>query len=435
MFAVARRPWAAIIVTGLLLFGAWAVSTREQGHHVRLAFASGVGLAPGLDVQANGVDVGKIDEVSLSDGQPIVKIGISDDRVWPLHRGTTAEIRYGTTIGNGTRRIDLVPGPSSAPKVPEGGIIAEASTTSPTEFDQVFDTLNASSRSDLQHLAVNLDSSLTGKETALGHDLQATPPALKSLADLMTGLGADSAALRELVSSGDRVTRTLASRGAKIRSLMTVAAATFNTFSNNTRGVQNSLEKFPGFLKQTRKTLNRLDPSVDGLDALMADLKPGASKLNSFAVVARPTMASLRSTLPHVVGTATTARKAAPDITKLLANGVPFMKKLDPTLTSLTPMLSCLRPYAPEIAGFFSNWASFTQAFDATSHYARVRGVVSQTAFNDNPMTSKQLVDLTGAIYAGLRPPGLNAGHPLFMPECGVGQDVMDPAKDWEEGK
>jgi hypothetical protein len=61
--------------------------------------------------------------------------------------------------------------------------------------------------------------------------------------------------------------------------------------------------------------------------------------------------------------------------------------------------------------------------------------VVSQTAFNDTPLTSKQMVDATGAIYAGLRPPGLNAGHPLFMPECGVGQDVLDPAKDWEAGK
>lgn len=432
---IVGRPWPVLGCLGVLVFAAWAVNTRHQSHHVKLAFTSAVSIAPGLDVQANGVDVGKVDKVQLVDGQPIVTIGISDDRVWPLHAGTTAEIRYGTTIGNGTRRIDLVPGPSKGRELPEDGLISEKTTANPTEFDQMFNTLNENSRADLQGMSANLDTALSGKETAIGHDLEVAPPAIKALGGFVAGLADDTTALSNLVRSADRVTGTLAARQAKIRSLMTVASKTFATFSANTTGVRESIERFPAFLRQTRTTLRRLDPSVDKLDALMDDLAPGAGKLSTFAAVARPTLASLRKTLPDVVDVAKTARKAGPDITGVLADGVPFMKKLDPTLTSLTPIVGCLRPYAPELAGFLSNWASFTQAYDGTSHYARVRAVVSQTAFNDNPLNSKQLVDLTGAIYAGLRPPGLNSGHPVFMPECGVGQDVLDPSKDWESGK
>jgi hypothetical protein len=133
-----------------------------------------------------------------------------------------------------------------------------------------------------------------------------------------------------------------------------------------------------------------------------------------------------------------TATDSAPEITALLRVGAPFMTMTAPVLSDLAPMLGCIRPYAPEIAGFFTNWASFSQGFDGTSHYARVRGVEGPTSLNDVPdLTTAQFLAAAGVgtVYAGLRPPGYNGGKPQFMPECGVGRDVLDPAKDWEDGR
>src|SRR5438132_6616917 len=120
------HPWYAVLAVGAVAFVLWAVGTRSQPHHVRAEFSSAFNLVSGLSVDVDGLEVGKISGVhyvnDLSGGRAIVDIGISDSQYWPLHAGTTVETRWGTTIGNGTRRLDLIPGPSSAPAIPDGGI-------------------------------------------------------------------------------------------------------------------------------------------------------------------------------------------------------------------------------------------------------------------------------------------------------------------------
>ena len=111
------KPWSLIVIAGLVAFGYWAVQSRSTDHTVRAAFSSAVSVVSGLDVQIDGVDVGKVKKVEYEDGQALVDLGIDAD-AWPLRRGTKAEIRFGTTIGNGTRNVALEPGPDSAPPIP-----------------------------------------------------------------------------------------------------------------------------------------------------------------------------------------------------------------------------------------------------------------------------------------------------------------------------
>src|SRR5260370_2710162 len=80
----------------------------------------------------------------------MIGCGIKDGRYWPLHQGTTATLRFGTTIGNGTRYISLSPGPASNPALPENGIITTNHTVAAVEFDEVFTTFDSSTRSPLQ---------------------------------------------------------------------------------------------------------------------------------------------------------------------------------------------------------------------------------------------------------------------------------------------
>lgn len=432
------RPWAVLAGLALIAFAVWAYGTRTQAHHVVVAFDSATSIATGMDVQVGGVDVGKVAGVERRDGQAIVRLGIDDDSVWPLHDGTTAAVRFGTTVGNGTRRIDLVPGPASARPLPENGVIPARHAISPTEFDQLFDTFDAATRDDVRGLARNGAATLRDRSATLDAALQRTAPGMEAVSGVLADLGSDERALRTFIDRTGGAMAQLASRRAQIRALMTVGAQTFRTFAANTSGVQRSLEQAAPTLVAARGTLARLDRSVGRLDALLADLGPGARALRPLAAAARPALAALRRTVPEARGTVRTATHSAPEITALLRDGAPFMTKTAPVLSDLAPMLACIRPYAPEIAGFFTNWASFSQAFDGTSHYARVRGVEGPTSLNDVPdLTTAQFLAAAGAgtVYAGLRPPGYNGGKPQFMPECGVGRDVLDPAKDWEDGR
>jgi ABC-type transporter Mla subunit MlaD len=58
-FAV-DHPWVPILAGLLVLFVWWVHATRTQPHHLKAAFTSAVSIAPGLDVQIDGVDVGKV---------------------------------------------------------------------------------------------------------------------------------------------------------------------------------------------------------------------------------------------------------------------------------------------------------------------------------------------------------------------------------------
>lgn len=432
---VLDKPWVVLGVIGLVAFTLWAIGSRTSDHKIRASFTGAVSVAPGLDVQIDGVDVGKIGKVKYDDGQALVEIGI-DDESWPLHQGTTAALRFGTTLGNGTRRIDLVPGPTSAPEIPENGIISTKDTVTPVEFDKVFDTFTPRTRAAFRGFFKGGAENLQTRAPQLNRGIRRTAPALEATGDVFQDLAADEGALRQLVASGYRTTNVLAAKRPQISDLMTVAAATFDTFARNSDGIRASLDEFAPTLVDTRSTLRRTDRSIAGLDGLVGDLKPAVAALKPFTRIARPAAADLSRLAPAANATLASLRTNAPAITRLLKDGVPFSKQASPVLSTLGVQLNCVRPYAPEIGAFFSNWSSFTQGYDNTSHYGRVKAVVNATSFTGYPaMDTKAFLDTAGAglTYAMPRPPGLNAGKPWLLPECGAGADALDPTKDPED--
>jgi len=426
------HPWVVVGLIAFTVFSFWVYGTRTQKHEIRAVFSEAVSLYSGLDVRVDGIDAGKIKKIENVDGQAIVTLGIDDDEVWPLHRGTTATIRFGSTIGNGTRIIDIDPGPKSAPELADGGVIANAQTIETTEFDQVFDTFDGKTRKSLQGMLGNTGDTFGPRAKQIQEAVTETGPGLDAIGGFADDLSRDEAALHALVANTNRVTRTLAARRNDLSGLVQVAAATFNEFARNTTGIQGSLDRFAPAMRETRTTLTRLDTSVGHLDNLMTDLKPGARELGALATDLRPAMASLRTTVPLAVSTFRTARTAAPSITNLLKKSQPFSAKAAPALTDLAPMVACIRPYAPEIAGLLTTWASWTSNYDSSGHVGRLWANAGPSSLTSAPqaMTSELFASATGSGYGLVRPPGYLAGKPWFIPECGYGPEGLDPSKD-----
>lgn len=418
----------------MVLFGFWVASTRTQEHHVRAVFPAATSLVPGLDVQAHGVDVGKISSVEYVDGRAVVGLGIDDDQVWPLRRGTTATIRYGTTAGNGTRRIDLVPGPEDAPEIEDGGIIASRDTRAPVEFDEIFRMMDHASRTHMRSLVDRTAKTLEDRAGKLNAGIRATAPALENAGGLLGDLAADQAALRNLITGTHRAAGTLDAHREQVAGIISLASQTFAEFAANTRAIGESIELAPDTLKDARSTLARLDGSVDKLTTLVKDAGPGAAELPRLATDARPAVARLARTAPVLTDLLRSGRRTAPDITELLKEAAPFARRLTPILTDVAPMFGCLRPYTPEIAGAMSNWASYAKNHDDYGHYARMNVLGGPTSLTSQPpIATSTVTQGTGIRYAMPRPPGQNEGRPWFLPECGVGPDALDPTKDPED--
>lgn len=428
---VISNPWAIILAIGAVAFAWWVAGTRKQEHHVRAVFTTAPNLYKGLDVRVDGLDAGKVSKIEEVDGKAVVTIGLKDDTFWPLKQGTTATLRFGSTIGNGTRIIDLNPSRTGT-ALPENGIIGNARTVEATEFDDFFNTFDKTTRSALQGALKGTADTFSPRTKQLGDGLEQAGPGLTQVGGLASDLASDDVALRAFVVNTDRVTRTLAARQGSISDLVSVAAATFGAFARNTQGIKDSLDRFAPALQESRTTLARLDGSVGHLNNLVTDLAPGAKALAPMARELRPALAQLRQTVPAAVDAFRTGRKISPEFTTLLKQAQPFSKKAAPALTGLVPVAGCIRPYAPDIAGFLVNWTSFNQGYDDVSHFGRIWvnfGLSSVTSLPSG-ITSADWSALTGAKYALIRPPGLASGTPWFQPQCGAGPEVLDPKND-----
>lgn len=429
------RPWTLIAIGAAALLVYWAVGTRSQPHHVKASFQTAIGIRPGLDIQMAGIDVGKVSDVTYSDGRAIVSLGIDDD-AWPLRRGTTATLRFGTTVGNGTRRVDLLPGPRSAPALAEGGVIPARDTITPVEFDDVFNTFDARTRDRVRSVAGRAARSVDGAARPIAQALRRGPAATEAVAGLMGDLAADEVALDGLMIGADRLTRTLAPRRAEISDLVAVAAATFDTLGRHSADVRTVIGDLPATLARTRTTLARLDRTSVQATGLMRTLAPGTARLPRLATDLSRASVSLRDVAPRAVRAADTAITVAPATRRLLDRATPFLRDVRPLLTDLAPAVACLRPYAPEVAGTLTNWAGFSGHYDSLSHYGRIHAVEGATSVNANPLTSAEFLRaVPGLKYAMPRPPGLNAGQPWFQPECGAGPDALDATKDPEAAR
>lgn len=433
---VLDRPWTLILAALAVVLVVAIVKGRSQPHEVKAAFTAGVSLASGLDVQVDGVDVGKITKVEQQDGLAIVTIGIKDEEVWPLRQGTTAALRFGTTIGNGTRLVALEPGPKTAPPIPEGGVISRKHTRTPVEFDQVFNTLDARTRRRLRSMLAGTSTALRGHEKGLQAGLRNAPSALQTTGDLIGDLLSDETALKGLVANTDRVTRTLGGRQQVISDLLTVAASTFQAFGQRTANVQASLDRLAPTLQDVDATLDRSDSSLDKVDKAFQELEPGARELPSLARTANRALVRLEDVAPVAVKTLTTARDVAPRLRSLLDTGSPLMHPGTRALTTASPMLDCVLPYTPDVVGFFTNWPSAGKNYDRLHHYARVYVREGVSSLNGLLPNSEAVIGANSLgfdyRYAMPRPPGLNDGKPYFLPKCGITKDSLDVTKDPE---
>jgi ABC-type transporter Mla subunit MlaD len=422
------HPWLIVLAIGAVAFAVWAYGTRQVPHQVRAVFAEAPDLYTGEDVQVDGIDAGKVTSVNYSDGTAIIGVGVQDMSYWPLHQGTTVTLRYGTTVGNGTRYIQLDPGPESAPPIPENGIITENHTVGSVEFDQLFNAFNRPTRAQFQGAMAGIGGVVATRTGQIGAGVDQTGPALRSIAGFASALAYDQHSLESLVISGAEVTSALSAHDAQISDLVSNAAGTFNAFASDTSGLAGSIDQLPATLTQARGTLARLDTSISHLNRFVTDLAPGASRLEALSSNLLRAMTDLRTTIPIADRTLAAGTRAAPRITALLQVAQPFSSVAAPALTSLAPMVACVRPYAPELAGLLSTWSSWTQGYDGLGHVGRLWANAGPSSVTSTPLTPQQFVQATGQGYALIRPPGYNAGRPAFNPDCGVTAAGLDPA-------
>ena len=417
---------AAVAVVVLVL-----VLTGGSSHTLYAGFDNINQVAEGQEVHVAGRKVGQVDGMELVDGQARVKLKLKDE-VWPMPKGTTARVRWGSTTSYLSRYIELYPGKDGAGELEDGAFLSR--NKSSVELDEAFRIFRGNTADETRAVVDDLGEALDGQGDDLKRGVAAAPSGLDAVGDLVRELAADEERLRTLAVAGDQTTSALAAKADDLRELVTSAAGTMEELAEHTTAQQRSLERAPRTFTTSTVTLARLDGSLDKLDALVTDIRPGAPALRRMSRTARDTLATLRAVAPLATATLDRGTAASPLLKRLFDVATPFFPQARAAFATFNPMLACLRPYGPEIAGFLETWSGQIKNYDAEGHYARSFPLTVMPALlpgtQNKPAAALRLQP--GLTYAMPRPPGLNAGKPWFQPQCGAGQDSLDPNKDPE---
>jgi phospholipid/cholesterol/gamma-HCH transport system substrate-binding protein len=427
------RAGAALAVV-LVVVGA-IVLAGNGGHTLKATFPSAVNVVPGAEVRTGGLRVGKVESISVHGSAARLTLAIDDDRIWPLRQGTRAGIRLGGTVSYANRYVELTPGPGNARALPDGAELPAQDATSPFEFDELFNTFDTKTRAGLGRLIDRGAATLGPRGAELRAGLRDGGHALGEAGKTFAALSADPRALETLVRAGAATAGELARNDPQLRDLIDGAAETLTTVAETESGVRATIRRLPATLRTARATLARLDSSLGGVDGLVRDIAPGARRLRRVAAPLRSAVGTLGDVAPQLGATLRRVQRSGPTIARFLDDAVPQVQRLRPTLRRLEPMTACLRAYTPEIASFFSTWASLSTNLDASGRYAQLNGQAYPFP-NVMPVPSATVVRTFPQLrYALLRPPGLNADQPWLRPSCGADEKILDPANDPEASR
>jgi phospholipid/cholesterol/gamma-HCH transport system substrate-binding protein len=179
---------------------------------------------------------------------------------------------------------------------------------------------------------------------------------------VLTVLRRDSAATSTLLREGGLVFSALSSSPAQLQGFIRNSNAVFAATAAQDVALANTVRAFPAFTVATRQTIARVARFAHTTKPLIDELRPAAVQLGpalkSVAVLAP----ELRDLVINVAPLTAASKTGVPALEQFLTNSVPWLKSLSPYLGNLVPVVEYINTYRREIAAFFANSTTTTQA-------------------------------------------------------------------------
>jgi phospholipid/cholesterol/gamma-HCH transport system substrate-binding protein len=417
----------AVLVAFLMFAGG-------SGYTVTAVFNNAGKLVKGNYVEVAGRPVGKVQSIELDNNAQArvkIKVGSGFD---PLHEGTTAVIRASSLSGIANRYVELHPGPNSAPKIEDGGLIQADRTQAPVDLDQLFNTLDPKTRKGLQDIVQGGATQYKDKSAKAAEALHYFNPAISTSARVARELVLDRAAFQRFVSNTAQTVTALQERRSDLASLVGNANATAKAIGDENVALGRALGLLPDTLRRAnttfvnlRATLNDLDVLVDESKPATKDLAPLFRKLRPLVRDSRPTIRDLRLLIRK--------KGSNNDLIELTAK-MPRLARIAKqtfphdiaALQKSLPVLSYIRPYTPDLTGWITKFAEVASPYDANGHYARIQPIFNQFQFTETP-AGPTLTPLPDEL-AGRN--GLNARNSLRCPGAAT-QPPPDGSAPWPD--
>jgi phospholipid/cholesterol/gamma-HCH transport system substrate-binding protein len=382
----------AVTVVGVVIFGG-----GDDAYTVTARFENASQLVKGNEVQVAGKAIGTVSSIKVGeDNGADVELEITDPDYAPVRRGTQAIIRLTSLSGVANRYVDLQMPPGSGNPLPEGSRIESTDTTSAVDLDQLLNTLDKRTRTDLQGVIQGFGRQYDGRREEAQRGWLYLNPSLAATSRLFEELNRDTPALKQFVSSSAKLVTDLAARRDDLAGFVDRAAVTFDAISRERGSLATALETLPPFMRRANSTFVNLRTAIDDLRPLIRESRPVTPKLRRLLAELRPLARDARPTLRDLAGLVS-APGADNDLIELTRGQVPlraaalddveangkkrrgaFPETID-ALEEVTPEFAYYRPYVVDLTGWFDDFGH-SGIYDALGGKSRVGTYVNAFA-------------------------------------------------------
>jgi phospholipid/cholesterol/gamma-HCH transport system substrate-binding protein len=384
MGAKPPRPAAiatAILFTlscfGLILF-VWVafggpVPLQPQKYRFHAIFANASQLLPNADVRMAGVNVGKVVQVKQAGERTDATIEL-ERKFAPIRRNAHAILRQKTLLGE--TFVAVTSGSKGAKPLRDGGILAPANVAQTQGVDDVLGSFDEPTRKAFTTFLGELSVGFANRGPDLNNAIGNAGPAVDDLSRIVTVLDHQRGDVRRLVSQAGAVLDGVGQRQADLSSLISAGNQVFATTASRNTAVTHTVRALPALLTELRASLAALDTTAGEAGPVIRALKPAAPLIRP-ALVALPKLAGqLEGAFRDLVPLGALARNAIPALNKVIKVAAPLGKALDTAAADANPTVKLIGDYANEGVAGFANLAASLQATttnpDGTKqHYLR----------------------------------------------------------------
>jgi phospholipid/cholesterol/gamma-HCH transport system substrate-binding protein len=413
----------AVVLVGIVLFGGGG------GYTVNAVFENAGQLVKGNLVEVAGVQAGSVKGISITpNGQAKVTFSVNGDYA-PLPTSTRAIVRQASQSGYANRYIelDLPGGPRKGqPTIKNGGTLSQAQTVATVDIDQLFNTLDPSTRKALQEFFKGSAAQYAGVTKQANLGLHYLNPALSTSSRLFNELNYDTPVLEHFLSDSAHLVTAVAQKSNDLSGLVQNLNTTTRAIGAQKAALADSIGRLPDFMRNANTTFVNLRAALNDVDPLVNASKPVAKKLKPFldqvqplARDARPTIASLNTVIRRP-GANNDLIELTQSLTPLAhiavdtaqrdgANRAGAFPESTQALKASAPIIAFGRPYTPDLFGWFDDFST-TGDYDALGQISRTQTMFNSTSADTSVLNSLGLSGLPTA--PGLLQVG-NGGKPF----------------------
>lgn len=411
----ARGKWArrrAVLIGAVVLLtfagSLWIALTASQGlpgapvTEVKAAFTDVGALRVGDDVRIANIRVGRVEDIELVDGKPVVTLHFDGDRaIYRNASAVTASVSARSALGQ--KYVDFSVGDPSAGRLPPGEVVPPAKTESAHELSDVLAVLDDPTRQALGSTIREAGTGAGGHAQDFRQAAGALPTMLPDLGAVSRALAVDSGAdLTKLLRATDDLATSFAGRQQELGQLLGQLSTTLGAVAvDDGKPLAAALGKAPDTLTQVRGALQALQGPLASTQQAMRALEPGANALGAATPDLRGVLREGVSPLNKLPGVADQAQPAVDALGRTLTDARPLAPKLSEALSRGKDPLGVLAPYSSEVSLFFSYLTDALSGGDPNAHYLRIYPIITPETFDgilpvQDPLLSRNVYPAPG---------------------------------------